>query len=139
MYPTLPRVHSHNKLYYCISNHPTPICKFLECLGCESQRWIVVYWYTFSFSQTCLTFFEQPFLLLVWLVILTDLPSFMALNCAPVSVSHLVLAFHTGWLPCLLMNSQENAWEKGWVINEKYKINSFIASNNQCYLIWLPF
>jgi hypothetical protein len=45
-------LYSHNKLYYCMSDHSPHICKSLECLGCESQKWIVVYWYTF---------FKQPF------------------------------------------------------------------------------
>ena len=42
-------LYSHNKLYYCMSDHSPPSCKYLECLGCESERWIVVYWYIFSF------------------------------------------------------------------------------------------
>ena len=101
-YPHPSHLYYHNKLYCCMSDHSPPTCKSMECLGYESQRWVVVYLSTcqhyqhiscfpsagdiFS-SRRALSFFEQAFLPLVCLVAFPALPSSIAPNCASISVS----------------------------------------------------
>jgi hypothetical protein len=43
LHPLPPHIYSHNSFYCYISYYSPTTCKSLECLGFESQRWIVVY------------------------------------------------------------------------------------------------
>ena len=59
LHPLPTHTYSHNSVYCYISYHIPTTCKSLECLGFESQRWIVVY---FSSCQHHPRFTSSPFM-----------------------------------------------------------------------------